>query len=854
MSKRLIIAEKPSVAQDISRAMGIKNNEGNYFESDEFVLTWAIGHMLEFQNPEDIDKKYKFWQISELPIRPSPFKWKIVSRTRDQYASIRKLLKRKDLSGVINACDAGREGELIFREILVKEKVKLPIERLWLSSMTTAAIQKGFETLRPGQELEGLFHAALSRSESDWLIGINGTRAITKRLNRRTQKSVFSVGRVQTPTLSMVVSRELEIVDHDPKAYWKIQAEFQAENHSYTGDLFPKNGGKEAGDRIFKSEDRDVFLKKLEVQGTPAKASEKRKKSLQQPYPLFDLTSLQRDANSRFGFSAIRTLQSAQRLYEAHKLITYPRTDSRHLPTDYVEPLSSALSSLKQAPGFDPLISRMQNKVEVKNRKIFDDSKVSDHFAIIPTGQLPPASLKPDDQKIFDLILRRVVAAFYPPAEFENVNRTTIIDALEFRSKGKFLKVPGWLEVFGKHVSEDSELPPLSDGSESSAIPVSLIKAGSSDHITKPPPRIGEGRLLGLMEHAGKALEIEEYEVMEGKGIGTPATRADIIENLITKGYMSRVGSGLKASAKAMRLMDLLKRVNVERLSSVELTAEMESLLKEVQERKTSREDYMARIEAYVNEVIEQVREFKYEELYTEESSLGICPKCSANLHENLYGYACENRRQKNATCDFFIHKEYTGAFVSRGLAQTLLSKGETKDLDMHFMDAKGFKGKLVLKPDSSVDVLALGDDGYTSIRTKTTRELQEAESVENEKSMQSVHLEQDGTFRKTEEAYYFEVPKFPKVLGKPPKNFGEGAFVGRLPLEVCKRPISETEAESFFVDGKTDWLTNFISKRGKPFEAKLYVKANGKYGFEFKPREKKPPKPKKQELQTAQG
>jgi DNA topoisomerase III len=855
VSKRLIIAEKPSVAQDISKAMGILKNEGSYFESEDYVLTWAIGHMLEFQDPEDIDKKYKAWKIAELPICPPVFKWKIVSRTREQYAVIRKLLKRKDLSSVINACDAGREGELIFREILEKEKIKLPIERLWLSSMTVKAIQNGFQNLRPGEELEGLFHAALSRAESDWLIGINGTRAVTKRLKTRAQKSVFSVGRVQTPTLSMVVSRELEIVDHDPQPYWRIQANFQAGDHPYKGDLYPKNGPKDAGDRIFDSEIRDIFLKKLQVKGVKAEASETRKKSLQRPYPLFDLTSLQRDANSRFGFSAIRTLQSAQRLYEAHKLITYPRTDSRHLPDDYVEPLSLALGSLKALQGFESLISRMENKVEVKNRQIFDDSKVSDHFAIIPTGNLPTSSLKPDDEKIFDLILRRVIAAFYPAAEFENVSRITVVEDMEFRSKGKFLRVPGWMEVFGKNVNDESTLPPLNIApSESGATPVSLLDSSSSDHITKPPPRIGEGRLLGLMEHAGKTLENEEFEVMEGKGIGTPATRADIIENLIIKGYMSRAGSGLKASAKAMRLMDLIQRVHVERLSSVQLTAEMESLLREVQEGKTMRRDYMARIESYVNEMIDQVRDFKYEELYTDEASLGSCPKCSADLLENLYGYACENRRKEDATCDFVIHKEYTGAFISRGLAQILLSKGETKDLDLHFMDGKGFKGKLVLKPEGSVEVLALGEDGYTSIRTKTTRELQEVESVENEKSLQSVYLEQDGTFRKTAEAYYFEISKFPKVLGKPPKSFGEGSFVGRLPLEVCKRPMSETEAESFFCDGKTDWLTNFISKRGKPFEAKLYVKANGKYGFEFKPREKKAPKAKKQELEAAQG
>jgi len=846
MGKKLIIAEKPSVAQDIAKALGIKNKEGDYYEDDSYVLTWTIGHLLEFKDPEDIDKKFKAWRLKELPILPEKFEYKIISKTRDQYSIIRKLLKRKDIDGLINACDAGREGELIFREILYKEKSKLPIQRLWLSSMTMDSIRNGFSNLLPGEELEGLANAARNRAESDWLIGINGTRAITKRLQSRARRTVFSIGRVQTPTLGMVVDRELEILSHVPKPFWRIHGEFSASDHTYKGLLTLDKSEDEQKDRIFSFQKVEELIQKLENSSREAQGSETRKKSLQNPYPLFDLTTLQRESNQRFGLSAIRTLQSAQRLYEQHKLITYPRTDSKHLPADYEPVLKDALGQLRSNHNYQKHISKIHEKISVKNKKIFDDSKVSDHFAIIPTGQTPPASLRDDDAKVFDLIVKRVVAAFHPPAEWEVVERTTTLNGLNFKSRGKYLKVPGWTEVYGKAQEEGVSLPPLSTGkNQADAIPVNATSFETSDHHTKPPARVGEAKLLSLMEYAGKNLESEEqHEAMGGKGIGTPATRADIIENLISKEYLLRTGGGLRATAKAIRLFDVLRRVDIKSLSSVELTADMEVLLKQVQSGQSTSENYMDRIIDYITEVVQQVRDFQYDELYAEDPVLGVCPKCGKDVRENLYAYSCIDNTMEDSQCSFVVHKELSQRYIDYQCLNELLEKSITREIEFRFPDGKPFPGRLTLNTEKVVEVERKTEEGtFVVQKPKSVKDLQDEETIASERPLQSEYFALQGTFRITDQAYYFESTDVPKILKGKSKKFENGPFIGRLPAEICKRPVSEEEAESYFRDGATDWMKNFISKRGRPFNAKLYVKSNGNYGFEFEPR-----KPKKSE------
>ncbi|MBW7875555.1 MAG: topoisomerase C-terminal repeat-containing protein [Candidatus Cloacimonetes bacterium] len=838
MLKKLVIAEKKSVADDISKALGLKGPAGDGFrENESYIVSWAVGHLLELMDPEDLDKKYKAWLLKDLPILPDLFEYKVVSRTKDQYQVLKKLLKRKDIECVINACDAGREGELIFRAILEKEKCKLPVLRLWLSSMTKEAIQKGFlEGLMPGAQFEGLAAAAKSRSESDWLIGINGTRAVTKRLNSRTNRTVFSVGRVQTPTLKMVVDRELEIITHVPRPYARIEAQFQAKDHKY-GSVLQSSQNEENRERFFDLNQAREIQKRLGKPGLKAKASETRKSTLQKPYPLYDLTSLQRDANTRFGMSAARTLSAAQRLYEREKALTYPRTDSRHLPQDYQPFLENVFASLSSHPEYGVFARRLRGKAKASDRKIFDDSKVSDHFAIIPTGELPK-NLEGDDARVYDLVVKRTMAILFPPAEYEVVDRVTVLDDLTFRSKGKFLKVMGWVEIYGKLIASEDEvsLPPLSGPL------VELMGSELSEHMTKPPGRIGEARLLTLMETAGKELDDEElFEAMGGKGIGTPATRADIIENLIQKEYLVRMSGGaLKATGKAIRLMDVLSRVNVKRLHSVELTAEMEHSLKELESGKVTRAAFMKEIVGYVKEVVDQVRDFDYETLYQGTEPVAVCPKCGSKVFENLFGYACQHNTQKEATCDFMVLKEYSGKYFHPAQVSQFIKNRETEEEKLQYMDGREFYGKLILDADCKVQVLSKNAEGeYVSTRSKSVQEMAQSETFSEEKSVESLFFEQVGMFRHSSAAYYFEVARFPKSLGKKTPKTQE-PFVSRLPATVCDRPIQESEALEFFQKGKTGLLSNFISKKGKPFNATLYIKADGKHGFEFEPRVKK--------------
>lgn len=841
MGKILVITEKPSVATDISKALKVKDKNEGYFENDTHIITWAIGHLLELQNPEDIDKKYKPWLLSELPIIPSTFKYKVVHRTRSQYKIIKTLLKRKDIDEVVNGCDAGREGELIFREIIEKEKVKHPQKRLWLSSMTKESILNGFENLEDSEKYEGLAAAAKSRSESDWLIGINGTRAITKRLSSRFNKTVFTVGRVQTPTLSMLVKRELEIMIHVPKEYFRIKGDFSASDHKYQGQLvLPISGDHK--DRIQSKDEKDKIISFLESFKGQATAIETRKDSKQTAYPLFDLTSLQREANTRFGISASRTLKAAQRLYEQHKMLTYPRTDSKHLPEDYVDFLKDALSKVSSLE-VGQKASSIISKINGKNKKVFDSKKVSDHFAIIPTGEGLKKTLEGDDKRIYELVVKRTIAIFYPDAVWENLDRKTLVGDYTFQTKGRYLKILGWREVFGVSDSQTDALNALKSDK------VSIDEFEDERLMTKPPARIGEARLLSLMEYAGKTVEDESLmEVMDGKGIGTPATRADIIEKLIYVGYVSRVGNSLRATSKAIRLLDVIQRVNVERLSSVELTANLETDLQKLESGELTKKDYDKIIVSYVKEVIGQLKDFQYEDLYAKEGSIGTCPKCQSGLFENMFGYACEKNTKKDSECDFMLHKDYCGKLIHSSAVSSFLEAKKTDDTTLIYPDGKTFVGKLEMNSEFLVEVLRLTDDGqYESIRAKSTKELQEKEEVEFEKKVESKYLSMPGTFKKTNEAFYFEGGDFPKVLGKRPKSAGDGPFVGRIPLLVCKRPITEDEALQFFQVGKTELLTNFISKRDRPFNAMLFVKANGKYGFEFEPRKKKEPVEKKE-------
>lgn len=579
--KWLIITEKPSVAADIAKAVGGFEKKSDYYESSKYYITWAVGHLLEFFEPEELDPKYKRWLLQDLPIIPKEFQYKPKIGQTERLKSILGLAKKQNVDGLINACDAGREGELIFREIFDYCKQDKPFKRLWLQSMTLDSIRKAFSTLKPGRDFDSLADAARCRAESDWLIGINGTRAVTKRLKTRNTKGVWSVGRVQTPTLALIVKRELDYFKHRPELYFTIEGHFKTSTHSYMGAWFDPNfkksvsgddesfSEKEKEDRIFSKSKCDQILDDFEKNKSQAIAQETRKESKEIAPQLFDLTMLQREANRKFGISASRTLQAAQRLYEKHKLLTYPRTDSRYLPEDYVDHVDGILKEFYASFGEYSKVCQKILKAGLLNKeRIFNDKNISDHFAIIPTGQLPSSKLDGDDARIFDLVLKRFFAAFMPHAVWAKVERITQVGQQHFRTRVADLQVPGWREVYGLDTEEESKLPRLNEKELEAKTPVKVTDIKTEQNATKPPPRYSEARLLSLMENCGRSVADEDIaEALKDKGLGTPATRADIIENLIGKEYIQRFAKALKATSKGIRLFDILSRIPIDALS-----------------------------------------------------------------------------------------------------------------------------------------------------------------------------------------------------------------------------------------------------------------------------------------------
>ncbi len=584
MSKSLVIAEKPSVAADIARVLGKIPKKGDFYENDRYVISSAVGHVVELLMPEDIDKKkYGFWRLETLPIIPEKFELKPSESSKDKFALLKKLIARKDITEVINACDAGREGELIFTYLTQLAKNKHPVKRLWLQSMTPQAIRDGFQKLRDGAEMKPFADAARSRSESDWLIGINGTRAITKRMFGSRAGNVAAVGRVQTPTLAMVYARELEIRNFKPRGYWRVTAQFEIAQGIYEGsyqrpDFKRSDDEHDRIDRVWDQAAAEAVV--AACQGQPvARVSEERKASSQIAPRLYDLTTLQREANGRFGFSAKRTLQIAQALYEKHKMLTYPRTDSRALPEDYLPVVKETLGNLGGVLQAHAHKALAQNYVR-PNKRIFNNAQISDHFAIIPTAS-EAKSLDEAEAKIYDMVARRFVAVFYPAAEFDVTTRMSQVGAHKFKTEGKVLTSAGWLEVYGKStVDGDSgkALPALSVEDNSQA---KTLAATLHSEATKPPPRYTEATLLSAMETAGKLVEDEEAaEAMKERGLGTPATRADTIDGLIYQKYMDRQQRELVPTSKAEQLIEFLTAVKVTDIMSPAMTGEWEHELR----------------------------------------------------------------------------------------------------------------------------------------------------------------------------------------------------------------------------------------------------------------------------------
>ncbi|MES2743920.1 MAG: DNA topoisomerase [Bdellovibrionota bacterium] len=835
--KGLIITEKPSVAKDVCAALGgfEEKSKGEYFESADFICTYAVGHILTLLEPEDISSAYKRWRLADLPIVPEVFKTKPVPKQKNRLGVIQKLILRKDVDYFINACDAAREGELIFREIIKHVGVQKPVKRLWLQSMTKKAIQEGFATLQDGQKYEGLASAAECRANADWLIGMNATRALTVRLKSKNQRGVsWSAGRVQTPTLSLLVEREMEVLEHNPQPYWTVQGNFEVNGQVYDGTWYDPNFDKKNATREFK-EDRIFDKAKAEaiiqsIVGKPALASEVRKPSQRQPPLLFDLTSLQRTANTRFGWSATRTLRAAQRCYETHKVLTYPRTSSKVLPEDYRPEVDKVLGIFSGLTDLGPHAQYLQKNGLLNDDKIFNNEGVTDHFAIIPTGEV--REMEGDDQKLFDLVSRQFLAAFYPPSIYEEVERTTVVAAQSFRSRPpRVLKSAGWEAVFGKVPDNgDKAFAPLVAGKDKAeGITVKSSEALLEEHETKPQARISEAGLLSLMENAGRQIENEELsQALRGAdGLGTAATRADIIENLKNREY---VDESLRPTPKGIRLIDILHRVKVSRLTSAELTGQLELFLNEVEEGKRSSADFMTEIGTYAKDVVDRTRDFDFEEIYPEVNELGPCPNCSRPVFERAWFYGCteSTKRSDKKSCDFLVWKDFNGRYINPNVVRILLEKKVTPELD-GFKNANGKSYKAVLALENGKLVRQVVEN------SEETPADQMMDVDETPVGPCPLKCEPACTILETPVDFACSTKIKSRDAGE---KRGPGFSFPRL---LCKRELKRSDLLSFLEIKETPVIYDFVSKKGRKFSAKLVMENdwNG-FRFEFPPRGKK--------------
>jgi DNA topoisomerase-3 len=825
MAKKLIIAEKPSVAADIARALGGFARKQDFFESDRYVLSSAVGHLLELAVPEEHDVKRGKWSFSKLPVIPPHFELAPLEKSESRLNLLLRLMKRKDVASLVNACDAGREGELIFRYLVQHARSKKSIERLWLQSMTPQSIREGFARLRPDQELLPLADAAKSRSEADWLVGINGTRAMTAFNSKEGGFYLTTVGRVQTPTLAILVEREERIRAFTARAYWEVQARFGAKAGEYPGRWFDPGFKKDDDaerrpERLWSARAAEAIV--AACRGKSGIASEETKPSTQLSALLYDLTSLQREANARFGFPARMTLSLAQALYERHKVLTYPRTDARALPEDYLDTVKKTLAELGETREFAPFAKQILKQGWVRpNKRVFDNSKISDHFAIIPTLQTP-RHLNEAEHKLYDMVVRRFLAVFYPAAEYLQTTRITRVAEHQFKTEGKVLETPGWLAVYGRAGGEESEnLPPIAQGEK-----VALREIAAQAAQTKPPPRYTEATLLSAMEGAGKLVEDDELRAaMAAKGLGTPATRAAIIEGLIREEYVHREGRELVPTPKAFSLLFALHMLHIVELASPELTGEWEHKLKLIEAGKMTREEFMAQITHLVKNVVSTIKHGEIPDV-AYATVPAPCPKCGGVVQENYRKFQCQK-------CDFSLWRVISGR--------------EWAPEELAELFTKRFVGPL------------------TGFRSKQGRPFSAGIRLTGE-----LRLEFDfgqGTTGEGEEAPDFSAQQ---PLGACPKCgarvFEHGvAYVcekavgpgrscdfrsGRL---ILQQPVERAQMQKLLETGRTDLLTGFVSKKGRKFKAYLVKQPDGKIGFEFQPRapkekpaEARPAKPAK--------
>jgi len=816
MTKKLIIAEKPSVAGDIARALGGFARKGNYFESDDYVLSSAVGHLLELTLPEEHDVKRGKWSFKNLPVIPPRFALAPLERSEERLNLLLRLMKRKDVAGLVNACDAGREGELIFRYIVQHARSAKTIERLWLQSMTPQAIRDGFDSLRRDKELLPLADAAKCRSEADWLVGINGTRAMTAFNSKEGGFYLTTVGRVQTPTLAILVEREERIRAFTARDYWEVHARFGAQAGEYPGRWFEPKFKKEDDaerrpERLWRLAEAEAIV--AACRGKSGTASEETKPSTQLSPLLYDLTSLQREANGRFGFPARMTLSLAQALYERHKVLTYPRTDARALPEDYVGTVKKTLDVLTGAREFAPFAKQILKQGWVKpNKRIFDNSKISDHFAIIPTLQTPK-QLNEAEQKLYDMVVRRFLAVFYPAAESLQTTRITRIAAnstiYHFKTEGKVLQNPGWLAVYGRAGGEENEnLPPIKPAEK-----VAVRALSAQANQTKPPPRYTEATLLSAMEGAGKLVEDDELRAaMEAKGLGTPATRAAIIEGLLREEYIHREGRELVPTPKAFSLMFALHMLGIVELASPELTGEWEHKLKLIEQGKLTREEFMRQIAELVKNTVTVIKNGEIPDVVYA-TVPAPCPKCKGTVQENYRKFQCSK-------CDFSLWKVTSGREWSPEEVAQLVTKRVIGPLT-------GFRSRLG-KPFAAV--VRLSDELKAEFDFGQDRE---SEVVPDFSAQEPLGACPKCSSRVFEHGMAYACEK--SFGAKRSCDFRSGRL-------ILQQPVEREQMKKLLATGKTDLLTAFVSKKGRRFKAFLVKQPDGKIGFEFQARAPKEP------------
>ena len=853
MSKTIIIAEKPSVAQDIVRALtpvaGKFEKHADHFESDGYVVTSAVGHLVEIKAPEEYDVKRGKWSFANLPVVPPHFDLAPIDKAKSRLNAVVKLVKRKDVTAMINACDAGREGELIFRLIVQyaqnseKKPTHKPIQRLWLQSMTPQAIRDGFDKLRSETQMQGLADAARSRSEADWLVGINGTRAMTAFNSRDGGFFLTTVGRVQTPTLSIVVEREEKIRKHVSRPYWEVKATFDAVAGQYEGKWFDTAWKKNAddaearSDRLWNAADAEAIA--AAVRGQPALVTDEAKPSTQASPLLYDLTTLQREANSRFGFSAKTTLSLAQALYEKHKVLTYPRTDSRALPEDYLATVKDTFTMLAKEDLPGPLRELSAHaKKGLKEgyikptKRVFDNTKVSDHFAIIPTLQAPK-SLTDIELKLYDMVVKRFLAVFYPSAEFMVTTRHSKVQhggkEYVFQTNGKVLVNAGWLAVYGKEAQDDdANLVAVAKDEQVRVedVAVNALK-------TKPPARYTEATLLSAMEGAGKLIEDEELrDAMKEKGLGTPATRAQTIEGLIAEKYMLRDGRELVPTAKAFQLMTLLRGLAIEDLTRPDLTGNWEYQLSEMEHGRLSRDAFMGEIAKMAERIVKKAKEYDRDTIPGDYATLATpCPNCGGVVKENYRRFSCTGKAGSEEGCGFSITKIPAGRAF-----ETVEAEGLIRDKKIGPLE--GFRSKAGWP--FTAEIKLAFDDEISNWKL----EFDFGDDAKNG----------EGDGEPVDFSAQTSLGACPKCKGRVFEHGSNylcehavGAHVtcdfktGKI---ILQQPVSHEEVSKLLATGKTGLLENFVSNKTKrKFKAFLaYDAKEGKVSFEFEPRAAKVP------------